>query len=1561
MTPFASSGGTGQVGVPRTIQFQIVNNDDFTPPANPTNVVVTYRSASQIKLGWTNSTSSDVSAYRVYRGGTSVGVVNHPTNTFSDPTVNATGSYSYKVSAVDASNNEAAMPASGSSAPTLSTSFAINSPVVTTTSASIKSSPEASGNSGTQSSGASGVVTNGPVWVFGGTQYWYVDFATGTDGWVNQTQIQLLTDTTAPTATITAPTSNQILAAGTTQITLSVTTNEPATCRWDVNSTTAYASMPNTFTGSGTTSHTYGLLGLTDGTSYTRYVRCQDAAGNAMTSSVSVTFSVATATTSSAPVVTTPKRGLEPSELGIVVNSDNPISSQIASYYATKYGIPTSNIVSVSLGNVEMITSSTFTAARTSVLNQLPSGVQALAFAGEKPYTVRNNTSDSCTLSSHSCMSITSALAMGYATANTGGGTITATSYYNSSTLTPRTTYSYLPTMMLAGRTLSEAQQFINKGFDSNNAYPVGKIYAIQTTDHPRSDARRTDMSSIVPSMFNTGNTALTSFIDNYCAVSGCASKQNPFYTGNYLNNKTDVLGYHTGNHYVPNISNNTVKLGALAEHVTSYGGSLKDSSTANDGTGYRLNDIDSQMPITVWLEKGFVASAGTVQEPWCCDSTTGGLNAKFPVVSLLWENYYTGAGALESYAKSVQRPGQTLFVGDPLTNPWKDPQITYANGVLTINITHIKPGETWKLQSSTNGTSWSDVSGQTSITSPGGKYGLKTVTVSGATAPFYRLVNTNNASLPQIARPVNGVIGGGGQPLSDNTAPSPAPTISSVSGATQTSLSISWSASNDAGSPPVTYKLFRNGTQITTQAGTSYVDTGLSAATSYSYTVSACDSASIPNCTATSASVSGTTSSVPVTGGQTVSGINGPVGPSLTTNITPSANPYGATDYFVSCTGNDSNNGTSVNTPWKTIDKVDAQSKAAGTRVFFKRGCTYYGQIDADHSGTAAAPITYDAYGTGSAPIISGGTLVTGWTVHSGNIYKATVASGLAPKYLFIDEQPQNLARHPNSGFFTTSNIQSGGVVTDSDNTWLSSQAANSLVGANYVGKTAPWSINKRPITANSGSTITAPSISTFTLAGNIVKSGWGYILENKLSFLDQAGEWFYDSATGAVYVWAPGGVNPNNLSVELSTTARGFDVGNARTNIVAKNLVFEHQNERGIHISQAKAITIDGVEIRKSPEGINSTGVVGNPASDAIAIQNSYIHDIYVEGIRVSGRSVIEGNVVENIANEFQKAGSTSNWTLFGINTTTVGSYNTIKRNIVRNIGYIGIIGMASGEISENYVKDPLVITTDGGALALDTTDGLLIKQNILEGGAGVLYAMPAIYGGYEPITKGLYFGDLDIQNTTVEKNIIIGANEGIWIDHNDPYQGNVVKDNIVYGASKIGIGLTDYSTWRRNPPEQPNDMTCTPWTNSPCFKASWNDTVTGNKVYMTSANTYPLYLQQVYDNGTGATVDFGAYANNYYHQPFSTTKVRRARLYNNVNQDYNLAGWQATGEDAGSSASTYTLTNTNMAADIFYNPSLSPMTQSVNGCTANGTPLTGNQTIQPFSALVVEYGNC
>ena len=84
------------------------------------------------------------------------------------------------------------------------------------------------------------------------------------------------------------------LVAGTTQATLSLTTDENATCRYATTAGVAYGSMTNTFANTGGVTHTTLVTGLTAGANYSYYVRCQDSSGNANPDDFIISFAVAT-------------------------------------------------------------------------------------------------------------------------------------------------------------------------------------------------------------------------------------------------------------------------------------------------------------------------------------------------------------------------------------------------------------------------------------------------------------------------------------------------------------------------------------------------------------------------------------------------------------------------------------------------------------------------------------------------------------------------------------------------------------------------------------------------------------------------------------------------------------------------------------------------------------------------------------------------------------------------------------------------------------------------------------------------------------------------------------------------------------------------------------------------------------------------------------------------------------------------------------------------------------------------------------------------------------------
>jgi S-formylglutathione hydrolase FrmB len=84
------------------------------------------------------------------------------------------------------------------------------------------------------------------------------------------------------------------LASGTSQTSLSLTTDENATCRYALTAGVAYSAMTNTFSSTGGTTHATPVTGLMVA-SYNYYVRCQDTSGNADPDDYVIGFSVGAA------------------------------------------------------------------------------------------------------------------------------------------------------------------------------------------------------------------------------------------------------------------------------------------------------------------------------------------------------------------------------------------------------------------------------------------------------------------------------------------------------------------------------------------------------------------------------------------------------------------------------------------------------------------------------------------------------------------------------------------------------------------------------------------------------------------------------------------------------------------------------------------------------------------------------------------------------------------------------------------------------------------------------------------------------------------------------------------------------------------------------------------------------------------------------------------------------------------------------------------------------------------------------------------------------------------
>jgi len=87
---------------------------------------------------------------------------------------------------------------------------------------------------------------------------------------------------------------------------------------------------------------------------------------------------------------------------------------------------------------------------------------------------------------------------------------------------------------------------------------------------------------------------------------------------------------------------------------------------------------------------------------------------------------------------------------------------------------------------------------------------------------------------------------------------------------------------------------------------------------------------------------------------------------------------------YYVSPTGDDASAGTTPSAAWRTLDRANTSELAPGDRVLLERGGRWREEL---HTRSG---VTYDAYGSGPAPVIDGGDRITDWSSEGGGVYSA-------------------------------------------------------------------------------------------------------------------------------------------------------------------------------------------------------------------------------------------------------------------------------------------------------------------------------------------------------------------------------------------------------------------------------------------------------------------------------------------------------------------------------------------------------------------------------------------
>jgi len=311
-------------------------------------------------------------------------------------------------------------------------------------------------------------------------------------------------------------------------------------------------------------------------------------------------------------------RALDAGQVVVLVQRDDPASVEIANYYRQRRGIPEANIIELAMpSGRDVLSGDEFEPIHAEVQRRLPPGARALVLAWTRPWRA-------------GCMSITSAFAFGFDKrfCSSGCGQTSPSRYFNGGLGMSDSLPMPLPAMMLAGESVAQVKQLIDRGIASDYTYPRGTVYLVRTEDAARN----------VRALYFD---AIPEQVPGLRMASPSAAEAKGL---------DDVLGFFTGAARVPLLDTLTFLPGAPADHLTSFGGQLLGNP--------------SQMSALEWLKAGATASYGTVVEP--CNHL-----AKFPHPGVLMHWYANGDSLIEAYWKSVATPGEGVFIGEPLARPF--------------------------------------------------------------------------------------------------------------------------------------------------------------------------------------------------------------------------------------------------------------------------------------------------------------------------------------------------------------------------------------------------------------------------------------------------------------------------------------------------------------------------------------------------------------------------------------------------------------------------------------------------------------------------------------------------------------------------------------------------------------------------------------------------------------------------------------------------------------------------------------------------------------------------
>lgn len=487
--------------------------------------------------------------------------------------------------------------------------------------------------------------------------------------------------------------------------------------------------------------------------------------------------------------------------------------------------------------------------------------------------------------------------------------------------------------------------------------------------------------------------------------------------------------------------------------------------------------------------------------------------------------------------------------------------------------------------------------------------------------------------------------------------------------------------------------------------------------------------------------------------------------------------------NYYISPTGNDSNDGLSTGTPWLSLSKITSGSFNPGDNIYLEKDGIFNGTLTIPNSGSAGNLIQLSQYGAGSnIPIINSLFTIPSWTSIGSGLY--TYTSGSFPSYLKtvkFDGALKGKGRFPKSNFLTISAV--AGVADD----WVESTSLPAIdySGAEIVIRKQRFIYHIAEVASVSGDRVYyGPDAFTGTYPAQV---GYGFFLQNHVSTLTELGEWMYDSTSQTITMYF-GAEDPSTHTIEVGLY------------------------ENAISLTNRSYLNINSIGIR----GFNGSGILGNTVTNS-QFSNLDLSFLGNDGIIFSdfssGNCSISNSLISNVHNSSIYANYTcSNMSVTGCRITNsgiiiggsgaygngdsknlgiclqLGDNNLIQGNYVFNTGFNGIVNNGNNSLVHQNVVDTFnTMKDDGGGIyyslggtGFSLTTQANITENLVVNGMG--YALGTNDPSY--VVYDIYMDDLQ-NDVNIEANSCLNSRGGSLYIHNAT--DIVINNNLFAGAKK------------------------------------------------------------------------------------------------------------------------------------------------------------------------------